>query len=32
MKKTRLLKTYSGATRLLAPTLPLWLNRRADKG
>ena len=32
MKKTRLLKTYSGATLLLAPTLPLWLNRRANKG
>lgn len=32
MKKTRLLKTYSGATRLLAPALPLWLNHRAAKG
>lgn len=32
MKKTRLLKTYSGATRLLAPALPLWLNMRARKG
>ena len=32
MKKTRLLKTYSGATRLIAPALPFWLKRRADKG
>ena len=32
MKKTRLLKTYSGATRLLAPALPLWLNMRARNG
>lgn len=32
MKKTRLLKTYSGATRLMAPVLPLWLGKRAKKG
>ena len=32
MKKTPLLKTYSAATRVLAPALPLWLNRRVRKG
>lgn len=32
MKKTGLLKTYSGATRILAPALPFWLKRRADNG
>ncbi len=32
MKKTRLLKTYSGATRVLAPALPLWLHHRVTKG
>lgn len=32
MKKTRLLKTYTGATRVLAPALPLWLRRRAKNG
>lgn len=32
MKKTPILKTYSGATRLIAPILPLWLNHRAKNG
>ena len=32
MKKTPLLKTYSAATRLVAPALPLWLNKRVRKG
>lgn len=32
MKKTPLLKSYSAATRMAAPALPLWLNRRAKKG
>lgn len=32
MKKTPLLKSYSAATRMAAPALPLWLNRRARKG
>ena len=32
MKKTPLLKSYSAATRALAPALPFWLKRRAAKG
>ncbi len=32
MKKTPLLKSYSLATRLLSPALPLWLRRRARAG
>ncbi len=32
MKKTPLLKSYSTATRIVAPALPLWLKRRARKG
>ncbi len=32
MKKTPLLKSYSVATRMAAPALPLWLNRRVRKG
>lgn len=32
MKKTPLLKSYSTATRIAAPALPLWLKRRARKG
>ncbi len=32
MKKTPLLKSYSAATRMVAPALPLWLNIRAKKG
>ncbi|PHS37097.1 MAG: 3-deoxy-D-manno-octulosonic acid transferase [Robiginitomaculum sp.] len=32
MKKTPLLKSYSTATRMAAPALPLWLKRRARKG
>lgn len=32
MKKTPLLKSYSAATRMAAPALPFWLNRRAKKG
>ena len=32
MNETGLIRAYSGATRLLAPALPLWLKRRALKG
>ncbi len=32
MKKTPLLKSYSAATRMAAPALPLWLKRRVRKG
>ncbi len=32
MKKTKLLSSYEGATRVLAPALPLWLSFRAKKG
>lgn len=32
MKKTPLLKSYSAATRLVAPALPFWLKRRAKIG
>ncbi|MCF6219802.1 MAG: 3-deoxy-D-manno-octulosonic acid transferase [Robiginitomaculum sp.] len=32
MKKTPLLKSYSAATRVLAPALPFWLKRRVTKG
>ena len=32
MSGTELIRAYSGATRLLAPILPLWIKRRALKG
>ena len=32
MKKTPLLKSYSAATRMVAPALPFWLKRRAKIG
>lgn len=32
MKKTPLLKSYSAATRMVAPALPFWLKRRVAKG
>ena len=32
MNGTELIRAYSGATRLLAPILPLWIKRRALKG
>ena len=32
MKKTPLLKSYTGATRMIAPALPIWLNKRAKAG
>jgi 3-deoxy-D-manno-octulosonic-acid transferase len=32
VERTGLLKSYSAATRVLAPALPLWLKKRAAKG
>ena len=32
VQRTGLLKSYSAATRVLAPALPLWLKKRAAKG
>jgi len=32
VNQTGLLKSYSAATRVLAPALPLWLKKRAAKG
>ena len=32
VERTGLLKSYSAATRVLAPALPLWLKKRAEKG
>jgi len=32
VKKTPLLKSYSAATRMVAPALPFWLKRRVQKG
>ena len=32
MSETSLIRAYSGLTKLIGPTLPLWLKRRALKG
>lgn len=32
VERTGLLKSYSAATRVLAPALPLWLKKRAEEG